>query len=604
MAQSNGWKRTLIALREPEPSDETKDANVLDRFVCQYSLPDSQPELSREEILSRFQTEYEGPDPLVGVGANCPDFQAQDWTYAEDTRRLRALRQIHRHASGGAFDPGALSTKLDNLRIYVLDSVSPSYAQYPNESAAVSLLATDNMPASLHGVTVASILFDSACGDDLACRSSLQLRHRQVLTEWDGREARGSYGDLANGLVHSSIPHATRRLINLSVADTYQKGEPTEIEVRRAFIALDKAKTASQIAQAHHKLAVLFGAPRFLVINALLKVWCVGGTVLAAAGNTLPPESARATPSFPASLYKARLKWPNAPLCSYLTNKPAKPSEGGYLLRQEGERYPLIHAVAASDHQDARLAISNGSQALLAHGLAVAAPNAETGYEVLSGTSAATATVTGLVARAMMVRVGRGGDDVLSPVYSSAARPASGDGTQQVADLCLLLRETCNSMPPEPACTEWLVDTTCQTAPDIAASIERWEISIYKYVESMFVTPAIPNEVGLGPIGPQPSDIACPRKYCGVYGSYLFVRVHPKLTAATLVKLELSDGTNNETITFGDEPLRGGEEMRLDLSTKTTVIDWAALKSADLTMQITTTDDVPTTEIVPLALLP
>lgn len=574
---------------------------MLDRFVCQYSLPDGQPEeLSREEIVSRFKAEYEGPDPLVGVGANCPDFQAQDWTYAEDTRRLRALRQIHRHASGGAFDPGALATKLDNLRIYVLDSVSPYYIQSPNESTANSLLATHDMPASLHGLTVASILFDSACGDDLDCRSSLQLRHRQVLTEWDGREARGSYGDLANGLVHSSNPHATRRLINLSVADTHQKGEPTEKEVRLAFAALDTAKTASQIAQAHHKLAVLFGAPRFLVINALLKVWCVGGTVLAAAGNTLPPESARATPSFPASLYKARLKWPNVPLCSYITKKRAKPFEGGYLLRQEGERYPLIHAVAASDHQDARLAISNGSQALLAHGLAVAAPNAETGYEVLSGTSAATATVTGLVARAMMVRVGRGGDDVLSPVYSSAARPAAGDGTQQVADLCLLLRETCNSMFTEPACAEWLVDTTCQTAPDIAASIERWEISIYQYVKSMFVTPAI--LYGTGPIGPQPSDIACPRKYCGVYGSYLFVRVHPKLTAATLVDLKLSDGTNDETIPFGDEPLRGGEEMRLDLSTKTTVIDWTALKSADLTMQITTTDDVSSTEIVPLAL--
>lgn len=549
------------------------DSPGLSRGVCSYELLTGGP-LARQDIETKATADLGAV--LVGIGADCPDFGGQGWSHAEDQRRLRGMQRIHRIASGTDYPPEQLekaSPAKGKLTVYVLDSVKATYSPPQENDELDRIFATETFPTSTHGLSVAEAILDSACGNSEECRNKFDIRYAQVMPHHGEDDEWGTYWELAAGirgvlsdpLDKDAIPVA---LINLSVADVARVLKPIEPGTFEGLSKMLVLPNAAAVAQDLHAVGEQVGGPRFAVLLALAEAWCEEYTVIAAAGNEpapapsneKPPSPAR--PVFPADMFEVSLTWSSEglPLCRLLRGNDWKPKN----LRQDSRPYPLLRAVAASDGRDYVLPISRGGElSLFAHGENVAARNPETHFEVLTGTSVAAATVTGIVARIWSMFPDRSGDDLLGEYVEPSGHPVKGDGlTGRIADLCASIKKACGSpTSDESVSNAGCMALECASEHERAEFLGEWSAKLGEYGE--FLISGATNEVANpddGVIGPQPTGTTCPPKYCGIYKMQAVVRPAENVVRLKLVSLFLFDGIAWNKADIGGIPeLVGGQ---------------------------------------------
>jgi hypothetical protein len=538
--------RRVSVLSGKEMQDLPKVEGI-EAMVCRYVVPTVRDDAT---FLSDAKT-------ILGTDAfqlDCPVFRVQGWTPSSDQRRMRALRQMHRIAAGAAF-PGSNFPTAPKVLIHVLDSVATTHK---NADAAdlASLLGIESMefPSSAHGLSVASVIVDIACGDSPDCRGKLDLRHQQVLKYNAGYEAWGYHKDLAEGigiaLAPEANPDAKPALINLSVADPAQK---PLLALTGAFAsALANHSKDKEIQGDLDGFKKALGPARFAVFATLAMAWCRGVPVFAAAGNLpaaagVPDSTIEA--AFPAVLGTLSLRRPTSSpsnsstvLCKLIDPK-GKIAYGPPVTVD-----PLVWAVGAASHNDTPLAASRGKREvkLYAHGLAVAAENERTGFEVMTGTSGATATVTAIVARAL----------ALSPLHDGNAivRTTLLAGDPPIGDLCWTLRSVCKALGT-PACLPYTNGAiTCAPRTDVQRALAKWGTALGEYVAAVSRADRTVVIGGLE-VEPQPGGQHCPAKFCGVFKNTFIGRFDEHLNYGSMVSLSLR-GANGDV--KYETPLSGG----------------------------------------------
>jgi subtilisin family serine protease len=329
-----------------------------------------------------------GPDTLVLPGEEEEDWQwdcASVGAHGEREDLYAALAAHGKYMLGYDFewtkDPAR------TVRVAVIDTAAGSWSD------------PDNNP---HGKAVGTLVRDTACLDTTICPVQVEnflglplirvtngsgLVIRQDLVNGG---AFGAHGDLARAIVQAVDANPTTpTVINLSVAY-----DSNELLRSGAADPNDFENSA--------------------VLEALQYARCHDALVLAAAGNGRVPAIANQKPALPA-------RWTGQQALDATT------CDNRYNVTPRSGGGPLLYAVSAVDFGANPLVNTRGKgqSVLAALGFAVVRDDPNGGYtRILSGTSMATATVSGIAA-ALWSRApeGTSGDQIIRELYASTHSP-------------------------------------------------------------------------------------------------------------------------------------------------------------------------------------
>jgi len=245
------------------------------------------------------------------------------------------------------------------------------------DTAASEWRDPDNNP---HGKAVGILAQDAACNDFTSCnvrvekflglpliRDSESLPGQTIIRRDVARGgAFGAHGDLAGSIVRA--------------VDAAPANLPTVINLSLAYDAPELAASTTPLPD---------DLSNGVVLDALRYARCRGALILAAAGNGPVPARDGQTAAFPA-------RWTSLPA---LDTQACIDRYG--IARHASNTAPLLYAVSGVDFGDRPLLTTRaeGQSVLAALGFAVVREDPTGGYtRILTGTSMATATVSGVAA--------------------------------------------------------------------------------------------------------------------------------------------------------------------------------------------------------------
>jgi hypothetical protein len=248
------------------------------------------------------------------------------------------------------------------------------------DTAARTWSDPDNNP---HGKAVGTLLRDTACGDSPTCKVKVEnflglplIRDTETLPgqtvirrDVDHGGAFGAHGDLARAIVRAvDAGPTTRMVINLSVGyDT------------TALLATSLIPDFEDLENT-------------VVLDALRYARCHGALIFAAAGNGPVPAKSGQRAAFPARW--TELNALDVATCTQLYG----------VANFADSTQPLLYAVSAVDFGEEPVLTTreSGQSVLAALGFAAVREDPNGGYtRILTGTSMATATVSGIAAAYM-----------------------------------------------------------------------------------------------------------------------------------------------------------------------------------------------------------
>lgn len=327
---------------------------------------------------------------LTGFGPDCPIVHMSG-EFASGSRfgdrRLMSAMRLLGLARAGALADRAAAVPTKAVRVAILDDVPDKYesswaAVYAGYSG-VKDKYKDVEPSHAHGLTVASIVRDVACSV-ISCPAGgewLTTSYRQALTWMTPTMAQGEITVLADELLKAPGSTSEQLVINLSLG--WDPADKSVVAITKLF-ELDNGSWKWK--------SLGLDAATDAALRALVIASCRGAIVVAAAGNTKSscPEVGEklVLPVLPAAW--SDIPRPSKEQCGALGLIGGDTSTGGQLL----------YAVGALDSEGLFLANARekGRPGLAAMGEGVVAHNEETGFEVLHGSSAATAVVSGAAA--------------------------------------------------------------------------------------------------------------------------------------------------------------------------------------------------------------
>jgi len=299
-------------------------------------------------------------------------------------------------ASHGREELGTLSWKLDTdadtfpVRIAVVDTAAGSWSD------------PDNNP---HGKAVGTLALDTACADQTSCKVNVEnylglpLYREEVASPANGAVVRrdiehggsfGARGDLVRAILDAvnAAPAEIPLVLNLSLA--YEAELPGLLPTAGDF-------------------------PDRVVLEALYYARCRGALILAAAGNGSVPADPEQHAGFPA-------RWTGLPA---LSDQQCRDRFGisrfGNPITDPG---PLLYAVSAVDFAAKPLLTTRGKGQSLIAALGFQAVRMEPGGSYtrrLTGTSMATATVSGITASAWSHDPSLSPDVLMRRLYNASA---------------------------------------------------------------------------------------------------------------------------------------------------------------------------------------
>lgn len=346
---------------------------------------------------------------LSSVAVDCPVVGALGAIGAAE-KLADALRDNYRRQVGWV---AKLPQPQAQIRVAVVDSAARSYDRAAKDTYA-------------HGRAVGRVIGDIGCPKDGASGCPVQVRNHLALpliTPHAENYTRGGYYGTRAHLVRGVVGAVKRWL-----KDSKKGGDPA-----RLVINLSLGWDAVHGGPFYKDPSELSPDAR-AVYDALRFARCADALVVAAAGNrSLASDTG---PMYPAGWEAMSAPTPNA--CKRLGFRPAvQPSpltKGGY--------HPLVYAVSGVDEGDRPLPTtrSGGQARIVAHAMSVVTddPVRPPHPPILSGTSMASAVVSGIAATAWGFDPSLSPDQVMQLVYDGGKRLRRGElSGYATTDICL-----------------------------------------------------------------------------------------------------------------------------------------------------------------------
>ncbi len=257
--------------------------------------------------------------------------------------------------------------------------------------------APDLNTASPHGTAVGAVAQRVACagGSCANVRYQLAMPRQGCVRNYDAGGDFGSLGEIAVAVWAAHDAPSNARVLNLSLGWTPLQDAGGGLAIDDAGATLSSAESA--------------------VLDALRYANCQGDIILAAAGNKANAGSPEEGPLYPAA-------WEALPAPANC----ASYRDAGAPASPDASYAPLVYAVGGVDFEDRPLANARpeGRPRLAAYGSAVTVPldpQSSRYSPIMTGSSMATATASGVAAATWSLMSGFSPADTMAIVYATGA---------------------------------------------------------------------------------------------------------------------------------------------------------------------------------------